>query len=94
MFTFTAKHQSRVQSILVQKDMNTQEFLDALSFALNLPDGQIVGFKDITGKSHNNVSLWLLIGLIITPSHVCQFPEILRQEAHEVMLKLAAVNRS
>jgi hypothetical protein len=55
MFTFTAKHQNRVQSILVQKDMSTQEFLDALSFALNLPDGHIVGFKDITGKFIKNI---------------------------------------
>lgn len=45
--------------------MNTEEFLDALLFSLNLPDGQIVGFKDITGKFF---LIMIFIGLIITPS--------------------------
>ena len=30
--------------------MSPREFSDALCFAMGLPDAQIVGFKDITGK--------------------------------------------
>lgn len=33
--------------------MNTEEFLDALSFSLSLPDGHVVGFRDVTGKQNN-----------------------------------------
>jgi hypothetical protein len=50
MYTFKARHQNKIQSILIRKDINSGEFLEALTFALGLPDGLIVGFRDVTGK--------------------------------------------
>jgi hypothetical protein len=44
MFMFTARYRGQVQSILLHKEMKVPEFLDALSYSLQLPDGQIVGF--------------------------------------------------
>jgi len=41
---------------------------------MGLHNIQIVGFKDTTG-------------LIITPTQVCKFPEILRPDAHEILIR-------
>jgi len=54
--------------------MIVQELTDALCHALDLPEGQIVGFKDKTG-------------LLVTPSMVCSCPEQLNNDHYEVMLK-------
>jgi|Laugresu1bdmlbsd_1035121.scaffolds.fasta_scaffold90689_2 hypothetical protein len=69
MFMFTARYKGHVQSILVHKEMKVQEFLDALSYSLQLPDGQIVGFQDRNGKKNTYTNYFE--GLIITPSFVC-----------------------
>ena len=50
MFMFTARYRGQVQSILVHKEMKVPEFLDALTYSLAQPDGQIVGFQDRNGK--------------------------------------------
>lgn len=68
MFMFTARYRGQVQSILLHKEMKVPEFLDALSYSLQLPDGQIVGFQDRNGK---DTCFYILVGLIITPSFVC-----------------------
>ena len=39
MFMFTARYRGQVQSILLHKEMKVPEFLDALSYSLQLPDG-------------------------------------------------------
>lgn len=66
--------------------MSVSEFLDALSYSLQLPDGVIVGFQDRTGKIFLQI---YGIGLIITPSYVCSHPQDLRNETYDVMLKSA-----
>ena len=66
--------------------MSVQEFLDALTFSLSLPDGVIVGFQDRTGKHPYQINN-RYIGLIITPSYVCCNPQDLRNETYDVMLK-------
>ena len=33
--------------------MSPREFTDALTFAMGLPNAQIFGFKDSTGKNHH-----------------------------------------
>ena len=48
--------------------------MDALCYTLELPDGQIVGFRDNTG-------------LLVTPSQVCAHPEGLNKEEYEVLLR-------
>ena len=53
MYTFKAKHGSRVQNILLYKDMPMTEFknsLHALQYTSDLPEGTILGFKDSQGK--------------------------------------------
>ena len=53
MYTFKAKHGSRVQNILLYKDMPMTEFknsLHALQYTSDLPQGTILGFKDNQGK--------------------------------------------
>ena len=53
MYTFKAKHGSKVQNILLYKDMQLQEFilsLQALQYTLDFPEGSILGFKDSQGK--------------------------------------------
>jgi hypothetical protein len=52
---FTARYRGHVQSILVHKEMKVPEFLDALSYSLQLPDGQIVGFQDRNGNTHTHM---------------------------------------
>jgi hypothetical protein len=47
--------------------MSPGEFTDALCFSLGLPDGQIVGFKDATGKSDP------IILLLLSRSHYNTF---------------------
>ena len=54
MFTFKAKHGSKVQNILLYKDMQMQDFvlsLNALQYTHDFPQGNILGFKDSQGKS-------------------------------------------
>jgi len=51
MFKFKILHNRETHMILVRKDMDTREFIDALCFTLDLQDDQIVGFKDSTGKN-------------------------------------------
>jgi hypothetical protein len=46
MSVFLAKHKEKAQGILVAKNMGVRELMDALTCALDLPDGQIVGFRD------------------------------------------------
>ena len=68
--------------------MSPKEFTDALCFSMGLPDGQIVGFKDATGKYYNYHLLHMyVIGLIITPSQACKYPEVLRPDPHDIMLR-------
>eukprot|EP00347_Sterkiella_histriomuscorum_P013336 403365107 len=71
---FSAKYKGLTQSILIHKDLKVDEFLDALSYSLQLPDGVIVGFQDRTG-------------LIITPSFIVANPLEIKNEPYEVMLK-------
>ena len=53
MFMFTSRYRGQVQSILVHKEMKVPEFLDALTYSLQLPDGHIVGFQDRNGRRSN-----------------------------------------
>lgn len=57
--------------------MSLKEFTDALLFAMGVPDTWIVAFQDRTG-------------LIITPSQVCKYPEVMRSDVHEVMVRKLA----
>ena len=50
MHAFQAKHGNKLQSILMRKEMQVQEFIIALHYTLDLPEGQLVGFKDSSGK--------------------------------------------
>ena len=50
------------------------ELIDALSVALDLPEGQIVGFRDESG-------------IIMTPSQVCYDPEYIKNTVYDVLLK-------
>ena len=51
MYLFTARYRNQVQTIMVLKDMPVSEFVNALAFAMQLPEGDIVGFSDRNGKS-------------------------------------------
>jgi nitrate reductase NapAB chaperone NapD len=57
MLMFTARYKGHVSSILVHKEMQVPEFLDALSYSLNLPEGHIVGFQDRNGKLIMKITL-------------------------------------
>ncbi|CDW71526.1 UNKNOWN [Stylonychia lemnae] len=74
MYLFTARYRNQVQSIIVHKDLKVHEFLEALSYSLQLPDGVIVGFQDRSG-------------LIVTPSFICLNPQEIKNEQYDVMLK-------
>ena len=53
MYTFKVKHGSKVQNILLYKDMPMNEFrssLQALQYTSDLPEGTVLGFKDNSGK--------------------------------------------
>ena len=53
MFTFKAKHGSKVQNILLYNDIQMSEFMNslhALQFTFDFPEGKILGFKDSSGK--------------------------------------------
>lgn len=50
------------------------ELIDALSVALDLPEAQIVGFRDESG-------------IIMTPSQVCYDPEYIKNTVYDVLLK-------
>ena len=50
MHQFKARLGNKTQSILVHKDMQTHEFTEALCYTMDLPDGHIIGFKDMKGK--------------------------------------------
>ena len=52
MYTFRAKHDGKVQKILLSQNMQLQEFinsLQALQYTLDFPEGNILGFKDNQG---------------------------------------------
>ena len=55
MHKFRAKHGNRVQTMLVHKDMQLNEFTEALCYTMELPDGHIVGFRDHNGKYFGDV---------------------------------------
>ena len=38
MFKYKVNHEAATHQILVRKDMDVQEFTDALSFAMGVPD--------------------------------------------------------
>lgn len=63
--------------ILLSKDMNVQEMIDAFTFVLQLPPlSQIIGFRDPK------------TGLIITPSILCSDPnKINLNEVYEILIR-------
>lgn len=62
MYTFKARHDGKVQNILLYKEMDMQTFvesLQALQFASDFPEGNILGFKDIQGKPASTLIIHL-----------------------------------
>ena len=51
MYTFVARYGQRHTEFLIGQNMSRFDFINALKFTLNLPDGTIIGFRDDNGKN-------------------------------------------
>ena len=93
MYSFKAKHGGKVQNILLYKDMDMRVFeesLEALQYTSDFPQGNILGFKDMQGKSllpYFNINFSYNLGQFIPPYLICKKPELFTEEAYDIIIK-------